>query len=250
MRLLIEKMTGMRPVAGAIVAAALLLAAAGCEKAEAPADTRPPGTPTPIERAIAEPGREALNEPPAVPAAEPHEMPGDSRAIDAATPANQPTTRTTPAADHATTTAETLAPNWATPDRPFAFSLQGAMKRPPFMGDSLTTEAIEQHAGEPGVVEIAWRTDSEKNTFGFFILRGEIADGPLRRINANMAVSGAGDSSSPRNYAYYDLDVKLGETYYYSLEEVTLNGEVNRMIDEPVPITVKARRIGGENGGT
>ncbi|HOR29339.1 MAG TPA: hypothetical protein PLG73_15100 [Candidatus Sumerlaeota bacterium] len=96
-------------------------------------------------------------------------------------------------------------------------------KYPPFVGDNLTTEAMLQHLGEPGVGVIAWKTQSEENNFGFNVLRSENEEGPFVKVNRNP-ILGAGNSSTENRYVYYDKTVKIGDVYSYYLESISMGG--------------------------
>ena len=100
-------------------------------------------------------------------------------------------------------------------------------ENPPWMGDKLTTETIQAHHGKPGVIRLRWTTQSEENSFGFFVRRGDNADGTdFAILNEDEIIASAGNSSTERKYAYYDKTVKIGEKHYYYLEEVDLAGNV------------------------
>ncbi len=119
-------------------------------------------------------------------------------------------------------------------------SLIGHPEQPAFMGEPLSEPAIAEHAGRRGVVRINFKTDSEKDTFGFYVLRADdVASSPVR-INQQMPIAGAGESSAPRYYSFFDLTVEVGRTYYYGLEEITLGGKITPMLEQLVPIKVRS----------
>jgi hypothetical protein len=124
--------------------------------------------------------------------------------------------------------SEEVAPNVAAnSDRPTTHT--GNPSRaglPSFMSDKLTTEGIERHLGEPGVVRLTWKTQSEENTFGFNVMRRTSQTGKPERINGKP-ILGAGNSSTENFYEYCDKTVKVGDTYYYSLQEINLSGQVS-----------------------
>lgn len=125
------------------------------------------------------------------------------------TRATQP--QATPAAPVAATTATT-----ATVKKPVM---------PAFYGDKLTTHEIEKLRGEPGVVRLTWVTHSEENNFGFNIRRGLTKDGEFKVINKKV-IQGAGNSSTENVYEFYDRGIKVGEVYYYYIEDISLDGAV------------------------
>ena len=87
------------------------------------------------------------------------------------------------------------------------------------MGDKLTTEALELYRGQPGIVRMGWKTDSEENVLGFDIRRSKTRDGEYEVVNDKI-ILGAGNSSIPHRYRCYDLDVLIGEVFYYYVEEI------------------------------
>ncbi len=102
-------------------------------------------------------------------------------------------------------------------------------KNPPWMGDKLTTETIQTHLGKPGVIRLKWTTQSEENSFGFFVRRGDNTEGTdFAILNENEIIASAGNSSTERKYVYYDKAVMIGEEHYYYLEEVDLSGNVEK----------------------
>jgi hypothetical protein len=86
----------------------------------------------------------------------------------------------------------------------------------------LTTETLKQHMGKPGAATISWSTESEKDNLGFLIMRSRTKEPPsdFKRINKKI-ILGAGNSSVKNIYKYYDLDVIVGEIYFYYLDSVS-----------------------------
>ncbi len=76
---------------------------------------------------------------------------------------------------------------------------------------------------EPPKITLRWSTASEVDNYGFFVLRGEDEKGPFKALN-EKAIPGAGNSDLPKAYAYEDLLVTPGKTYYYYLESVSTLG--------------------------
>jgi len=72
-------------------------------------------------------------------------------------------------------------------------------------------------------VLLTWKTLSETDNAGFHILRSDTADGEYRRINGFLIPS-AGGSTESAVYAYRDIDIMQGQTYYYMLEDVDYRG--------------------------
>lgn len=94
---------------------------------------------------------------------------------------------------------------------------------PDYMGKKLEGKALEQHKGEPGVVQTAWETESEQNNFGFNVMRGTSESGNFAPAN-DKPILGAGNSSTKNAYSFYDKNVKVGDTYFYYIEAIDLSG--------------------------
>lgn len=105
------------------------------------------------------------------------------------------------------------------------------------LSKKLTPEGIEKYAGKPGVVRLRWKTQSEKENFGFNVLRSTSEDGEFNIINKDI-IAGAGNSSTERSYEYYDTTVKVGEEYYYYLVDIKINSTQSEIVPK-TPIMVK-----------
>jgi hypothetical protein len=113
--------------------------------------------------------------------------------------------------------------------------------------DSLTTDQLKRHFAEAGVARLKWTTQSEKNNFGFWVVRANKAKGDFVQVN-KVIIMGAGNSSTPNNYVFQDLDVKVGHTYYYRIDSISMSGEVEPF--SPVrPFTVNRLYLGGAPPG-
>ena len=85
-------------------------------------------------------------------------------------------------------------------------------------------------------VRVEWSTETEMNTAGFNLYRGESADGPFSvKVNEQL-IAPAADPMTGGKYQYVDKTARAGVTYYYRLEEVERNGGVNNF----GPISVRA----------
>ncbi len=85
-------------------------------------------------------------------------------------------------------------------------------------------------------VRVEWSTETELNTAGFNLYRGEAPDGPFpTRVNAQL-IPAAADPLAGGSYSYLDHTVRPGHTYYYELQEVEQSGAINRF----GPIAVRA----------
>jgi hypothetical protein len=101
--------------------------------------------------------------------------------------------------------------------------------------------------GGDGSVQLRWATGAELNNLGFIIDRALEKDGTYTQLASYETASelkGAINSSSPRNYNYYDMTVFNGVTYYYKLSDVDINGV--RHEHGPVEATPAAAVTGPE----
>ena len=85
-----------------------------------------------------------------------------------------------------------------------------------------------------GHVLVAWESVSESNNAGFNLYRSDRAAGPLALL-AHVPAQAPG-STQGAAYRYQDLDVQPGQTWWYTLEDVDLDGATTR--HEPVVVTV------------
>lgn len=77
----------------------------------------------------------------------------------------------------------------------------------------------------PGGVMLTWETFSENNTAGFMLYRASSQDGervPLNNGDMILTLNPPG-STSGAVYSFFDPDVLPGETYYYWLQEYSLD---------------------------
>ncbi|MBS3768233.1 MAG: T9SS type A sorting domain-containing protein, partial [Candidatus Cloacimonetes bacterium] len=72
-------------------------------------------------------------------------------------------------------------------------------------------------------IQIHWSTATETDVAGFNIYRSDDHSAPETRINV-VLISGAGNSSEPRNYLFEDIDANTKVPYYYWLEVVNFDG--------------------------
>ncbi|MCX8043747.1 MAG: hypothetical protein N3B18_06445 [Desulfobacterota bacterium] len=73
-------------------------------------------------------------------------------------------------------------------------------------------------------VRIEWSTEAEINSGWFNILRSEAPDGQYAVINTSPIVA-RGSAFEGKVYEFVDTTVRNRKTYYYKLEEITLDGE-------------------------
>ena len=153
------------------------------------------------------------------------------------------TTQTSP-------TSDTLAPPplqtpGAETSSSAAPAVTHAAERPVKRGDKLTTEQLTLLAGKPGVVKLTWRTESEQSNFGFNVMRSAIKDGPFEPVN-ELVILGAGDSSTPNIYEFFDTNVKVGEVFFYQVESISMQGQ-QEPFTPVLTITVNREFLGYED---
>ena len=81
---------------------------------------------------------------------------------------------------------------------------------------------------DTGQIVIRWITESELNNAGFNILRGEKLDGEFTKINTKL-IAGHGTTSERHTYEYADTSAKPNVVYYYQIQDVSLEGQVNTL---------------------
>lgn len=76
-------------------------------------------------------------------------------------------------------------------------------------------------------VRVEWSTETEMNTAGFNLFRGESAEGPFPlKVNAQL-IPPAADPLTGGEYSYVDSTAQIGQVYYYQLQEVEKSGSTN-----------------------
>jgi len=82
-------------------------------------------------------------------------------------------------------------------------------------------------AGCTTSVRVEWSTESEINTAGFNLYRGESPDGPFDvKVNPQL-IPPASDPLVGGEYTFEDKTALPGITYYYQLQEIEKSGTVN-----------------------
>ena len=119
------------------------------------------------------------------------------------------------------------------PIRPFAVSPRRRVARCRLVALLIILFAL---SGCAAPVRVEWTTETEMNTAGFNLYRGESADGPFDvKVNEQL-IPPAADPLTGGKYQYVDKTARAGVTYYYRLEEVERNGGTNDF----GPISVRA----------
>jgi hypothetical protein len=84
-------------------------------------------------------------------------------------------------------------------------------------------------------VTLEWETATEPDNAGFNLWKAEAEAGPYAKITAGL-IPAQGDATHGATYTFTDADVKAGKTYWYKLEDVSINGQSN--FHGPVNATV------------
>jgi hypothetical protein len=82
-------------------------------------------------------------------------------------------------------------------------------------------------AGCTTQVRVEWTTESELNTAGFNLYRGESPDGPFPLKVNDALIPASPDPLVGGEYLFVDKAARPGATYYYQLEEVEKSGVTN-----------------------
>ena len=77
-------------------------------------------------------------------------------------------------------------------------------------------------------VVVRWVTESETNNAGFNILRSESRNGEFTKLNAQL-ITGQGTTSERTVYGFIDKTAKPNVVYYYQIQDVSLDGEVQTL---------------------
>ena len=81
---------------------------------------------------------------------------------------------------------------------------------------------------DDGSIVIRWITESETNNAGFNILRSEKRDGEFKQINTKL-IAGQGTTSERTVYTHTDTSAKPNVVYYYQIQDVSLDGQVQTL---------------------
>ena len=81
---------------------------------------------------------------------------------------------------------------------------------------------------DTGEIVIRWITESELNNAGFNILRSETRNGQFTKINTSL-IAGQGTTSERTTYEWKDTSAKPTVVYYYQIQDVSLDGQVQTL---------------------
>jgi hypothetical protein len=92
-----------------------------------------------------------------------------------------------------------------------------------------TVIELSEFRALPGdsAITLIWSTESEIDTAGFNIYRGQLNSSEMTKINSAL-IPAKGSSTNGAEYSYTDTDVKNGVIYIYKLEDVDTNGVVTQ----------------------
>lgn len=76
-------------------------------------------------------------------------------------------------------------------------------------------------------VTVEWSTEVEMDTAGFDLYRGETPEGPFDVKVNDQLIPATDDPLAGGEYRYLDDTAQAGRIYYYILQEVERNGQVN-----------------------
>ena len=81
---------------------------------------------------------------------------------------------------------------------------------------------------EDGSIVVRWVTESELDNAGFNILRSETLDGEYTKLNEQL-IAGNGTTSERNTYDFADTSAKPNVVYYYQIQDVSLDGDVQTL---------------------
>ncbi|MFM8321896.1 MAG: GEVED domain-containing protein, partial [Chloroflexota bacterium] len=100
-----------------------------------------------------------------------------------------------------------------------------------FSSTAVTLAELAASEQVEGGLLVRWETGVEIDCLGFNLYRAETPGGPYRRLNADLiptaggpGTAGAGGVTGGSVYTWSDLSAQPGQTYYYKLEVVNLDG--------------------------
>ncbi len=108
-------------------------------------------------------------------------------------------------------------------------------------------------AAQTDHVLVSWETVSEANNAGFNLYRSLSADGEYALLGFTPSASPG--STAGAAYSHQDFDVQAGQTYWYKLEDIDLNGAatmhgpVSVSFQAPTAVTLSGMEADGSQGG-
>ena len=83
-----------------------------------------------------------------------------------------------------------------------------------------------ERSKDTGEIVVRWTTESELSNAGFNILRSEKRDGEFTKVHFE---AGQGTTSERTTYEWKDTSAKPNVVYYYQIQDVSLDGEVQTL---------------------
>ena len=78
---------------------------------------------------------------------------------------------------------------------------------------------------EPPQVRLSWKARNETTIFGYIVYRSNREEGPFRRVSPQIhRVPLRPDADHDGSYEFIDRDVRRGETYFYHVGIVGVDG--------------------------
>ena len=114
-----------------------------------------------------------------------------------------------------------------------------ATSPPAAQGVSSSPDSLAGHAR----TILRWQTETESNTFGYYVYRADSPTGEMVCINTESPVHGVGTSTVPLKYAYFDLAVEIGKTYYYKMQSRDLDGTTEWVVGAVTPVKGTAKPL-------
>jgi formylglycine-generating enzyme len=110
------------------------------------------------------------------------------------------------------------------------------------VGEIPTAITLASFQAKPGSnsVTLVWTTETEIDNAGFNILRAEAENGPYVKINSDIIPAKAG-AAQGAVYQFIDTTAKNRTTYYYKLQDISLNGSIT----DHGPVSAMPRLIFG-----
>lgn len=107
------------------------------------------------------------------------------------------------------------------------------------IGPSLPVElSFFAATGTADGVTLRWRTESETNNFGFKIYRSATNDGNFQKIGF---VEGHFSTPLAHDYTFTDKKAEAGQTYFYFIEDVAIEGNTKR--SDTISVTFRPQSV-------
>ena len=95
-------------------------------------------------------------------------------------------------------------------------------------------------------IRLSWTTETETECFGYYVYRSNSETETPLCLNVRKPLLGAGTTTVPNKYVYYDLDVQPDQSYYYKVQQVDNDGTKQWLIGGDGPVPAKAKPLSPE----